>query len=139
MQILKKIWQPAGRVVLAAVFVYAAWLKLKQPYLLFALSIDAYGLLPEWAVIGLARTLPWLELAIGLALLAPWKRVLRPALALATVVLGGFFAVMVFTYARGLSIDCGCFGLGDKLGPLSLLRDGALVALAGVLCWKSRD
>ena len=57
------------RVVLAGVFLYAAYTKLRQPWLLFAMSIDAYGLLPEWGVLTTARVLPWLELAIGVLLL----------------------------------------------------------------------
>src|SRR6476661_4061515 len=51
------------RLLLAGVFVYAAWTKLRQPWLVFALSIDAYQLLPEWGVLAIARVLPWLELA----------------------------------------------------------------------------
>ena len=35
------------RLMLAVVFLYAAWTKLRQPWLVFALSIDAYQLLPE--------------------------------------------------------------------------------------------
>ena len=39
------------RLLLAAVFLYAAWSKLRQPWLLFAMSIDSYQLLPPWAVL----------------------------------------------------------------------------------------
>ena len=56
------------RLFLAAVFLYAAYTKLRQPYLLFAMSIDAYQLLPEWAVLTLARIIPWLELLLGHAI-----------------------------------------------------------------------
>src|SRR6188508_48370 len=59
----------ALRVLLGAVFIYAAYTKLRQSWLLFALSIDSYQLLPEWAVFALARTLPWLELALGVLLI----------------------------------------------------------------------
>jgi hypothetical protein len=38
--------------------------------------------------------------------------------------------VMVRTYMAGLEINCGCFGPGERLGPLTLLRDGSLLALA---------
>src|SRR5579863_2220657 len=63
------------RVALAAVFIYAAWSKLRQPWLLFAMAIDAYGLLPQWAVMTLARVLPWFELALGMLLLTGlWLR-----------------------------------------------------------------
>ena len=41
----------ALRVALAVVFLYAAYTKLRQPWLLFAMSIDAYQMLPEWAAL----------------------------------------------------------------------------------------
>ena len=67
----------ALRVLLGAVFIYAAYTKLRQSWLLFALSIDSYQLLPEWAVFALARTLPALELALGVLLIAGvWLRYL---------------------------------------------------------------
>src|SRR3954466_9281851 len=89
----------ALRLVLGAVFVYAAYTKLRQSWLLFALSIDSYQLLPEWAVLGLARTLPWLEVAVGVLALIGWKLryVSIPAAALLTL----FFSVMVFQYVKG--------------------------------------
>ena len=34
------------RVALGAIFVYAAWVKLRLPWQLFAMSIDSYQLLP---------------------------------------------------------------------------------------------
>jgi len=132
----RRVWEPAARLVLGAVLVYAAWLKLRQPWLVFALSIDAYGILPEWGVLGLARTLPWLEMGLGLALQVP-GRTLKVAAPAAAGLLGGFFGLMVYTYARGLTIDCGCFGLGDALGPMTLVRDGVLLALAGVVWWRA--
>jgi hypothetical protein len=53
-----------------------------------------------------------------------------------TLLLGGFFALMVRTYASGLEINCGCFGPGEKLGVKSLIRDGSLLgfSLAVTVC-----
>jgi uncharacterized membrane protein YphA (DoxX/SURF4 family) len=65
------IW--ALRILLAGVFLFAAYSKLKQSYLVFAMSIDSYQLLPEWAVLAVARTLPPLELLIGAGILLGWK------------------------------------------------------------------
>ena len=126
----------ALRVLLGAVFVYAAYTKLRQSWLLFALSIDSYQLLPEWAVFALARTLPWLELALGIALIAGvWLRYLSIA---AAGILAMFFTVMVVAYFRGAGIDCGCFGVGEPLSARTLLRDGALLAAALVLVAYTR-
>jgi len=58
------------RLVLGAVFVYAAYTKLRQPWMLFAMSIDAYQILPQWAVLLLGHWLPWVELFIGVLLAA---------------------------------------------------------------------
>ena len=124
------------RLLLGAVFVYAAYTKLRQSWLLFALSIDSYQLLPEWAVLAFARTLPWLELGLGLLLMAGvW---LRHVSLVATVLLGGFLAVMVVSYARGAGIDCGCFGVGEALSLKTLARDGALLLLGGALVVLTR-
>src|ERR1700680_2857185 len=113
---------------LAAVFLYAAYSKLRYPAMLFALTIDSFQLLPAWAVSLVAHTLPWFELALGLLLLVGWP--LRPVASLASLLLLVFFGVMVRTYARGLEIDCGCFGPGEQLGVKTLLRDGSLLALS---------
>ena len=119
------------RLFLAAVFLYAAYTKLRQPYLLFAMSIDAYQLLPEWAVLTLARIIPWLELLLGILLALGYG--LRYAAAGATLLLGLFFGVMLHAYVKGMGIDCGCFGLGEKISPFTLTRDGLLVLISLVL------
>jgi uncharacterized membrane protein YphA (DoxX/SURF4 family) len=125
----------ALRVALGAVFLYAAWTKLRQPWELFAMSIDAYKVLPDWAVVVVARTLPWAELLIGLALMAGrWLRVSGGA---ASLLLLGFFVLMVRTYAKGMQIDCGCFGLGDPISARTLARDGTLLAGCLFLTWTS--
>jgi len=119
------------RLFLASVFLYAAYTKLRQPYLLFAMSIDAYQLLPEWAVLTLARIIPWLELLLGILLATGYG--LRYAAAGATLLLGLFFGVMLQAYIKGMGIDCGCFGLGEKISPFTLTRDGLLVAMSFTL------
>jgi len=126
----------ALRIILAAVFLWAAYSKLKQSYLVFAMTIDAYQLLPEWAVLAVARLLPPFELLLGLALLAGWK--LRVTALAAMLLMLAFFAILLASYGRGLTIDCGCFGVGEPLTPLTLARDGALVAAAVALYALSR-
>jgi uncharacterized membrane protein YphA (DoxX/SURF4 family) len=115
-----------ARLALGAVFVYAAWIKLREPWLLFAMSIDNYKVLPQWAVLVVARTLPWFELVLGLVLLT--GRLPRISSTAATALLGLFFGLMVRAYAKGETIDCGCFGPGEAISPATLLRDGSLLA-----------
>jgi uncharacterized membrane protein YphA (DoxX/SURF4 family) len=127
----------ALRIVLGCIWLYAAYTKLKEPWLLFAMSIDSYRLLPEWAVLAIARTLPWVELGIGILLVVGLA--LRYASIASAAILAVFFGAMTSAYVRGLGIDCGCFGPGDALSWRTLLRDGALLTAAVVLaflCWR---
>ena len=121
----------ALRLFLGGAFLYAAWLKLREPWMLFAMAVDAYKLLPQWAVILVARTLPWAELLLGLLLIAgKWMRFTSGAV---SALLAGFLAMMAFTYLKGVRIDCGCFGSGDPISPRTLARDSGLLAAALVL------
>ena len=118
----------AARIALGVIFTYAAFLKVSMSWLTFAASIDAYQLLPDWAVTPLAQLLPWFELALGLLLVAGFAT--RWTGTIVTLLLGGFFTAMVQAHMKGLDIDCGCFGPGEKIGSNTFLRDGSLVALA---------
>jgi hypothetical protein len=123
------------RLGLAAVFGYAAWIKLREPWMLFAMSVDAYHVLPEWGSVAVARTLPWVELLLAVVLLAGlWQRVAMPA---ASALLAVFFSLMVRSYVRGEGIDCGCFGPGEAISPITLLRDGGLLAASLLLTWAA--
>jgi len=125
------------RIVLGGIFVYAAWIKLRDPWTLFAMSVDNYHLLPQWAVVAVARTLPWLELLLGIVLISGLFR--RVSTVAASALLLVFFGLMVRAYVRGETIDCGCFGPGEAIGPLTLLRDGSLLAggvFTAVMAWR---
>jgi uncharacterized membrane protein YphA (DoxX/SURF4 family) len=125
------------RFILGAIFLYAAYTKLSQPLSLFALSIDSYQLLPDWAVFAVAYTLPFLELTLGLLLLIGWG--LRWVATATALILGTFFILMLRSYGMGLTIDCGCFGVGESLSIKTLIRDGVLLAsaiLLAVLAFK---
>jgi uncharacterized membrane protein YphA (DoxX/SURF4 family) len=125
----KKIYWAAVafRVILGVVFIYAAYVKLKDPWELFALAISQYQLLPLKFVEIVARSLPWLELAIGILLVTgPWLRVAATA---ASLLLLTFFALMIRADLMGMAINCGCFGgTDDVISWKTLLRDGSLLA-----------
>lgn len=114
------------RVVLGVIFLYAAWTKLRQPWELFAMSIDSYQLLPLKWVEFVARTLPWFEAALGVFLIA--GIFLRSAAIATSLLLAVFFSLMVRAYAKGMQINCGCFGPGEIISWKTLLRDGSLLA-----------
>lgn len=130
-----------GRLALAGVFLFAAYAKMKPqaglPWSaasvrtslsMFALQVDSYQLLPETFVSPVAHLLPPFELFLGLWLLSGIA--LRYSSLVTTLLIAGFFAVMVRTFALGLEINCGCFGPGEQLGKKTLLRDGSFLALS---------
>src|SRR5271155_5389642 len=94
-----------GRLLLGAIFVYAAYAKLRQPWMLFGMSLDSYRMLPTWAVEPIARLMPWVELSLGLLLLVGWG--LRWVGACASAMLVVFIGAMIHAQSRGLAIDCG--------------------------------
>jgi len=42
---------------------------------------------------------------------------------------------MVRAYAKGMQINCGCFGGTDIISPWTLLRDGSMLAGSLALTW----
>ncbi len=115
----------ALRIVLGAIFVYAAWTKLRDSWALFAMAIDSYQLLPLRMVEWVAKTLPWVELLIGVLLIA--GRWMRVSAAGASLMLLVFFSLMIRAYAKGMEINCGCFGPGETISWVTLLRDGSML------------
>ena len=119
-----------SRVVLGGVFLVAGATKISDPGALAA-SIRSYELgLPEWFVSLSAHALPYLEVLLGHYVLAGlFTRVSAWATNALTLV---FFVALVQGAARGLEIDCGCFG--SSAGETSNLwlaaaRDLGLLAL----------
>jgi rhodanese-related sulfurtransferase len=119
---------------MAGIFLYASIDKIAHPEA-FAKDIYNYQILPDVLINLTALLLPWLELMLGLCLLTG---VWMPG---AVIIVNGllivFLAALVFNLARGLNVDCGCFGAGG-LGPSMstggyLLRDMAFLALGGFL------
>jgi putative oxidoreductase len=124
-----------GRLTLAAVFLWAAYAKLRDPWMIFAMEIDAMHIVPDRMVEFLARTMPWFELLLGVLLVAGIK--MRYVASVATALLAVFFATLLVLYLRGFQGDCGCFGPGEQLGPKTLARDGALLALSIWVTWQA--
>ncbi len=86
-------------IALGAIFAYAAYVKLKDPWALFAMNIESYKVLPLWAVRLTAKTLPWAEMAIGVLLIIGILR--RISSTAAMLLLAVFFSLMVRAYAQG--------------------------------------
>lgn len=121
----------AGRIAFGVTFIYAAYTKLRNPWMLFAMSVDSYQMLPAWGVDLVARALPWAELVMGVILiLGLW---VRWAAVATTALIAVFFCAIVRAYFMHLGINCGCFGTSEPLTKFTVLRDGALLGAALVL------
>jgi putative oxidoreductase len=132
---LERILLLVGRLVLAGIFLYAAYAKMRpQPGMpwavgsirvslsLFAMGVDSYQMLPPWAVSPLAHLLPPFEFVLGLWILSGIA--LRYAALVASLLLTVFFSAMVRAYVLHLGISCGCFGPGEQIGPKRLVEEG---------------
>lgn len=125
-------WAALGaRVVLAGVLAYAAITKIGDPQATVR-AVRAYELLPNSVEVPLGYALPAFELVLAALLLAGVA--LRLAGTLSAVLMLAFVAGVSSAWARGLEIDCGCFGGGgptdDPQYTLELFRDGGLLLLA---------
>lgn len=124
------------RLLLGGVFVWAGAVKaLDVPA--FAGQVAAYQLLSyAWNYV-VAATLPYVELLAGVLLLVNCR--VKPAALLLLLLNALFIGVLVSVVARGLDIDCGCFGPDAGTTPLQALgRDIVLLALA-VAVYRQHD
>jgi uncharacterized membrane protein YphA (DoxX/SURF4 family) len=130
-----------ARLGLAAVWLISGVLKAVDPDQTY-IAVRAYDVLPTAGVEVVAALLPWVELAFGVLLLVGVGT--RVVAALSAALLLVFIAGVAQAWARGLSIDCGCFGGGGQVDPgetayvQELLRDGGFLLLAAWLFVRPR-
>lgn len=121
------------RVVLAGILVTAGALKVVDPQSSVA-AVSAYELLPAGLATLVGWGLPFAEIALGLLLLVgACTRTVAVAVAALMV---AFIVAVLSAWARGLSIDCGCFGGGGAVASgetaygREIARDLGFLALA---------
>jgi uncharacterized membrane protein YphA (DoxX/SURF4 family) len=125
-----------ARLTLAALWLTAGLLKVQDPGETVR-AVRAYQALPENLAPAVGQALPFLEIALGLLLLAGLT--VRAAALASVLLLLVFIAGTAQAWARGLTIDCGCFGGGGQVAagstqyPTELARDAALLLAAGWL------
>src|SRR5215813_8275898 len=131
-----------ARLLLAAVFFLAGWSKV------FDLAgsgraVNAYQLMPYSAAKVVGAALPFIEL--GLAAFLLFGVATRVIAAVTGLLLAVYIAGISSVWARGLSIDCGCFSKGGQLAPgqhpnylWDIVRDVALLAVAVFLLLTPR-
>jgi uncharacterized membrane protein YphA (DoxX/SURF4 family) len=125
-----------ARLILGGVLFIAGYLKVSAPDK-SQMAVRAYEMLPISVANALGLILPFAEVAIGSLLVLG-------ALTKHMAALGGFTMIIFIVaisqaWARGLNIDCGCFGGGGAVAPgetkylQEILRDTGLALLAGYL------
>ncbi len=118
-------------IALGLVFLAAGVLKIADPTG-FAVSLALMKTLPAALIGPIAILLPWIELVVGLALIAT-RRYRDAATWLILGLLLPFCAVLVGSMLRS-SGSCGCFGAGFLSRPeVGLVRNVLLGAVAAVL------
>jgi len=131
---LSSLGWAAVRCLVAAVFLYSGIAKLPAS-LAFAGSIARFQVLPDWLINPVALALPPLEVILATALLVGrWRR--QAAFGLA--VLGTVFLVaLISAAARGLPVECACFGHAAA-EPLWILIVRDLLIAAGAIATYRR-
>ncbi len=126
------------RVGLGLVFIYAGFLKIRDP-IAFAGSVAAYKLLPYFLNYLVAATIPWVELTCGLLLITGYK--VRAAAGIAAAMNILFIALLASTIMRGLDIDCGCFRQGGEKTSawIAITRDILFLSAALILCTEKKE
>ena len=130
---------PALAAIIGGLFIYAGALKAWDP-VKFATDISNFRIL-SWPIgVRLAFYLPWLEIISGLALLVGWMR--SGAVAILTGLTAVFIVATISAQARGINLECGCFGAASKNLSFSWHMAILFGLLAGlVFLWfrNSRD
>ena len=116
------------RLIVGGFFIWAGALKVVDP-LDFTRNISNYQIFSEGISFFLAIILPWIEIVCGFFLITG---IFRQASAfLISFFLLLFILLVLVTIARGINIDCGCFG------SLSRSVDFKLVFVDGILFFLS--
>jgi uncharacterized membrane protein YphA (DoxX/SURF4 family) len=121
-----------SRLILGVVLLVAGGLKIGNlPK--SAMAVRSYEMLPIPLANFLGYTLPWIEIGLGLLLIVGVTVKISGALGALTML--AFIIAIAQAWARGLSIDCGCFGGGGAIDPedtkylSEIIRDIGLMAL----------
>jgi len=141
----RRPWQEwvtlAARLILGVTLLVAGLLKVTRPDASIQ-SVRLYQLLPWDLTTFIGIALPILEIAVGLLLIT--GTFTRISAVLGSVLMVAFIIGIASVWARGISIDCGCFGGGGAIEasktayPLEILRDTGLLLTGAWTVWRPR-
>jgi len=132
-----------ARLVVGGIWVVAGILKVPDPAESVR-AVRAYDLLPESVVPTVGYGLPVLEIVLGVCLVA--GLLTRGVAVVSALLFIAFIIGIGSAWARGLQIECGCFGGAggyragaDAAYPWEIARDVGLLALSLLLAWRPRS
>jgi uncharacterized membrane protein YphA (DoxX/SURF4 family) len=120
----------AARLVTGGVWIVAGLIKLPDPAGSVR-AVRAYDLLPESVVPTVGLVLPLLEVVVGLCLVL--GLLTRTMAVVSALLFVAFIIGIASAWARGLEIDCGCFGGGGQLEGASAKYPGEIARDVGLL------
>jgi uncharacterized membrane protein YphA (DoxX/SURF4 family) len=121
------------RLGLAAVWLVSGLIKVMDPGQFYS-AVQAYQLFGAGVAGVIAAAVPFLELGLGLLLVLGLGT--RLVAVLSALMLLAYIAGVAQSWARGLTIDCGCFGGGGQVAAgqthygQEILRDTGFLVMA---------
>lgn len=126
------------RLIIGITFIYASWDKIVHPAA-FATAIGNYHAVPFGLENMIAMVLPWLELLVGICLIA--GIMVDGAAIMSVVMMVVFIFAISQAMARGIDIDCGCFKVseagGTKVGFRRLFEDFIYLGMSFVILYRN--
>jgi len=112
------------RLIVGGIFLISGLAKIADP-VRFLLTLREFQLLPGALESFLAVYLPWLEFLLGLCIVVGILH--RTASLMIAGLNGAFIIAIVSVMARGIEVDCGCFGLLADALHLPDMADGKAI------------
>jgi len=124
-----------ARLLVGGVFVVAGGFKIGHADQ-FAAQIAAFGILPQPVIAPIALLLPFLEVILGLYLIAGLYTRLAAGFAIVQLLI--FAGAIASAVVQGHSLSCGCFGPNDTSVTSwpEVARDVALALVAALIAWQ---
>ncbi len=130
-----------ARLFLGVVLIWAGASKVGHP-LTAQRAVQAYEIFPTGLANTIGLALPFLEVILGVLLVLGLFT--RPVAIVSTLLMVAFIIGISQAWARGLTIDCGCFGGGGAIGakdtkyPQEIARDAVFALTGAWLWWRPR-